>query len=202
MTSIIWDNIGTSSVSQRVQLEKYLKFSIDYINSLLINPINFDVVASLYELDNEGTIAQASSDFLPLDGRGETYAQPGMIEAISGREVAGAIDAFVTFNATNLSDLFFDQTPWSGNDVPSLSIDAIAVTVHELLHTIGFMTFSDDLTGENPGYTVPMDRLIFAAPDGKIYFTGEEAIAEFGGPVPLAYGSLAHMGAPFDLGRD
>jgi hypothetical protein len=201
VTTIIWDTIGTSSVSQRMQLEKYLKFSIDYINSLLINPISFDVAASVYDL-GDSIIAQARSDFHPLTSDGTHAAPVGMVEAVTGIEVDG-FDAVVHFNESMLSgDIFIDPTPFTGNDVPQFQTDLISTMVHELLHAIGFMTFSDNFTGVDPGYTNPMDRFLFVAPDGSIYFTGEEAIAEFGGPVPLAYGSIAHLGEPFSLGRD
>lgn len=196
MASITWDNVGASTVSLRVQLEQYLDFSIDYINSLLVNPINFDVVASIYDID-ENTIAQARSDYHPLDAAGSTVAPVGMVQASSGVEVAGK-DAFVEFNQSMIPSLFLDTTPFTGTDVPQFQFDLVSTIVHELLHALAFMTFSD----EGFPQTTPMDRLLFNAPDGKTYFTGKEAIAAFGGPVPLADGSISHLGEPFTLGAD
>jgi len=75
--------------------------------------------------------------------------------------------------------------------------------VHELLHIVAFSNLTDDETGRNTsGFTLPMDRLMEVGADGLVYFTGEQAMAEFGGPVPLASGSLAHLGEPFGLGKD
>jgi hypothetical protein len=198
VTSIIWDNWGSSTVAQRVQLERYIKFSVDYLNSLLIHPIDFDIRAGALDL-GDSIIAQARSDIHPLDRVPETYAPVGMIQASGGIEVPGT-DAFIQFNHAMWSGLFFDPTPFDGLDVPSDQVDLISTITHELLHAIGFNNFTDDGSGQNElGVTLPMDRFMFLSPEGIMYFTGEEAMAVHGGPVPLAYGTLAHLDAPNDL---
>jgi len=66
-------------------------------------------------------------------------------------------------------DWFFDETPETGDDIPSGTTDALSTTLHELGHILGIA----------PGGAYA--RLI-----EDEHFVGARAVAVYGGPVPLA----------------
>jgi len=87
----------------------------------------------------------------------------------------------------------------AGGVVPADKTDAYSVVLHEFGHAFSFNGWRDGSTGALPGnYLSTFDRWVTldpAAPGGPtLYFTGPQAMAVYGGPVPLTFGNYAHVG--------
>ena len=94
-----------------------------------------------------------------------------------------------------VQDLWFDPDPLARVDsVPDDKNDAMSVFTHELCHAWAFTGWIDQFDGTFPGdYESTFD--VWTRFDGaNFYFTGPEAEAIYGGPVPLTYGNVFHVG--------
>ncbi|MBS7699962.1 MULTISPECIES: DUF4214 domain-containing protein [unclassified Chelatococcus] len=81
-----------------------------------------------------------------------------------------------------------------GGNVEPDKVSAISTIVHELAHGIGFAGWRDYTTGVLPGdYQSPFDSHVLMR-DGLPYFEGVNAAKIYGGPVPLTYGNIFHLG--------
>jgi hypothetical protein len=138
----------------------------------------------------------AASAYVGQDGATAVYDQGAAAKLRTGVDPNGAApDAIITIGDSYLrNQLWFDSQPTAGGPVPSGKIDAFSVFLHELGHVFGFNGFRDPTTGQLPGaYESTFDRFVTVRPDG-IYFTGEHALAAYGGPVPLTAGNYTHFG--------
>lgn len=91
--------------------------------------------------------------------------------------------------------LWFDPHPLVRVDpVPSDKTDAMSVFIHELCHAWAFTGWIDQFDGTFPGnYESTFDA--WTRFDGiNFFFVGPEAKALYGGPVPLTYGNVFHVG--------
>lgn len=148
------------------------------------------------------------------------YGTVVQTKMISGADVNGAAtDGQIAFNFAY---------PWAlGDTVPANQYDFQSVAMHELLHTFGVMTGLGDPSSIDRNWTT-YDRFLSTANgtpvigsdfvwnsayaanltggNGGLYFDGPNAVAAYGGPVPLytpgtwkAGSSLTHLdpaGAP------
>jgi hypothetical protein len=91
--------------------------------------------------------------------------------------------------------LWFDPQPLARVDpVPNNKTDAMSVFTHELCHAWAFAGWINQFDGTFPGnYESTFDaRTLF---DGaNFFFTGPKAGALYGGPVPLTFGNVFHVG--------
>lgn len=93
------------------------------------------------------------------------------------------------------SELWFDPEPLVRTALVDIEhTDAMSTFIHEFGHALGFNGWMNSLTGAYPGSA----RSTFdehTTLDGPNYaFTGTEAMAVYGGPVPLTIGSTTHLG--------
>src|SRR5438876_338634 len=90
------------------------------------------------------------------------------------------------------------QINWSVtiNDPTGLytSYYSTSVMLHELGHARGFNGWRDLSNGSLPGnYMSTFDRYV-SFNGSEFYFNGPAAVAAHGGPVPLTYGNIFHVG--------
>lgn len=165
---------------------------------VVAQPVTLSINVSGVNQRNSGTLAYASTDFTNSGaGFTQTVIQT---EIQTGVDVNGGnYDGYITYNW---------YYPWAlGNTVSGSQYDFKAVALHELLHTVGFLTG----TGSNPAtadanwtsydsfladaagnavidgnYEIGIGYLDnFTGADGGLYFSGSNAVAAYGGLVPL-----------------
>jgi hypothetical protein len=91
--------------------------------------------------------------------------------------------------------LWWDPSPTTRSaPVDPTKTDAMSVMLHELGHAIAFNGWRNHTTGALPGnYLSTFDRHVTF--DGQnLFFTGPEAVAVYGGAVPVTYGNNFHLG--------
>ncbi len=158
--------------------------------------ITYTVTGQKFPLSS--TLATAGSDF--------TFAGSGFIQTVVQKKIqtgvdanAGAPDGEITWN--------FGPS-WSyGNTVANNQYDFQSTALHELVHTLGFLSYAEN-AGNNTGkiWTVYDSYLVdsggtpvigtdyrwktaynanLTGGNGGLYFGGPGAVAAYGGPVPL-----------------
>jgi len=127
------------------------------------------------------------------------YEQGAANKLKTGLDENGAA-ADVTFNigidGYLQNELWFDPTPADLSDdvVPFDQTDARSVFLHEFGHALGFNGWRDGVTGNLPGnYASVFDALTTLSGD-TLVFTGANAQALYGGPVPITLGNYTHLG--------
>lgn len=133
--------------------------------------------------------------------------EQGMTDELrTGIDPNGATqDVDFTFGTSYLEDdLWFDPDPFARLEsvsVPADRVDAQSVFLHEFGHAIFMNGFHDETNGTLPGNSAsPFDA--FVVFDGQnLFFTGSEAVSNFGANVPLTFGNSKHVGNAADSGR-
>lgn len=161
-------------------------------------PVTITVNVSGINSPSSGTLAYASVNF--TGGGAGFYRTVVQSEIITGTDANGSTaDASITYNWSY---------PWAlGNSVSGSEYDFKAVALHELLHTLGFLTgtggnpagadrnwttYDSFLATSNGTPVIGNDYRIvsglvgsFTGAGGGLFFGGPNAVAAFGGPVPL-----------------
>lgn len=157
----------------------------------------------VYEVNGESdplssTLASAGSDLVaPGAGFFATVVQQ---KIQSGTDANGAAaDGDITFNFGN---------PWAfGTSVGRNQYDFTSTAMHELLHTFGLLSYTEDPGGNTGRSWTTFDQFLVTADGsrvinnnyrwssayninltgggGGLYFGGPNAVAAYGGPVPL-----------------
>ena len=94
------------------------------------------------------------------------------------------------------NELWFDTNPYLRTQpVPIDRTDAVSIFLHEIGHGLAFNGWRNPTTGElHPGnFASPYDLLTEF--NGIVsFFTGPQAVALYGGPVPQTVGRFRHLG--------
>ena len=158
--------------------------------------VTFDVTAEYSLLS--ATLATAGSDFISSD--------PGFLPTVVQNKILTGVDSNGSAADGEINWNF--AQPWAtGNSVAYGQYDLQAVAMHELLHTVGFLSYVD-APGNNTGtsWTVFDSFLVnstgtkligsdfiwntaydtnLTGGNGGVFFGGSDAVAAYGGPVPL-----------------
>lgn len=139
------------------------------------------------QISNSFGLSAFKNDLPQINGSTATIPSLPAAELISGIDQNGSTpDAFINFNIGAFNSY------WTGDraQVPADKVDAVSVVMGSLKNVFNVYTFSDATTGAQlttPGggrYSDPMNPLLQKI-GGKFFFTGANAVAVFGGPVPL-----------------
>lgn len=146
----------------------------------------------------------ATSAYLGTTGNGlRLFEQGAAHEVKTGIDANGAaadIEFTLGIGGYLQQELWFDPSPGTRlTPVPLTQTDAYSVMLHEFGHAFGFNGWRDGSTGTLPGdYLSTFDALVApqALPGGStaFYFTGTQASAQYGGPVPLTLANYGHLG--------
>jgi hypothetical protein len=143
------------------------------------------------------TGASVTSKFVYNNGNYDVYEQGAAFEARTGTDPNGAeFDGCITIGVDNLGgNWWLDPNPTQRIDpIPHNKVDAQSLFQHELGHVLAFSGGRDHYDGTLSGtYESTYDEHVIF--DGtNFYFTGPNAVSAFGGPVPLTYGNISHIG--------
>ena len=155
-----------------------------------------ETVAKGIIAEASGNMASTPSSLLNTEHNANTVTD-FQIESLTGNDPnPSGFDAVVKINMANIARLNLNA-----NASPSSTqIDLVTALTHEMIHSIGFSGY----TGYTTSNKTPFDTYI-TLQGGNPYFTGPNAEAVYGGPVPLAPASAGkgsayfHVDVPNDL---
>lgn len=151
--------------------------------------------------------SSGTSSFVATQNAINIYEQGAAYKIKTGIDSNGAgADIFfnIGVNGYLQSELWFDPTPTNLTDdvVPVAQTDARSVFLHEFGHAFGFNGWRNGTTGALPGnYASTFDALT-SLQGSTLVFTGANAEAVYGGPVPLTFGNYSHVGNSSPLPGD
>ncbi len=166
-------------------------------DAFLCGDANLDVVIRFDNAIPTANGRSATSSFVRNNGVLDIFEQGAAGELRTGIDPNGpAPDIEFTFGSNYLqNELWFDPDPFARTAaVPTNRTDAVSVLVHEFGHAFAFNGWRNGTTGALPGtYGSTFDeRTIF---DGtNFFFDGPLAQGVYGGPVPLTFGNIFHLG--------
>ena len=186
--------------------------TIDLLENLIVEAGNY--WAQYFDPSGNVTITIElsffSEDSLTLATGGGNFTRVGnassgnpLFQAVAANEIATGVDRSfsedgrIGINLDNLDSLFLDPNPSLSGRVPFNQIDAFTVIVHELGHVLGFLGFVEEAQDANNTFQTFSTFDEFVTFQGDIpFFNGPNAVANFGGPVPLTEGNNSHLGNP------
>lgn len=122
---------------------------------------------------------------------GLTVARPGSVaELLSGVDPNGTdFDIEITMPPEYLSkSLWLDPDPLTRAAPHTGNFDAVSFFLHELGHGLGFNGYGEGNTGVVTGKFVSTYDFYVTTQNGSPVFTGPNAVAVYGGPIPLSTG--------------
>jgi len=146
---------------------------------------------------NESTASAGGKNFVQVGTKdGLRVMQSGALATITlGTIPAGGFGAVLNIGVDYLvNTLWFDPDPYSRvAAIPAMKVDAHSVFLHEFGHMLFMTGWRNRTTGELPSvYMSTFDQHVIT--DGEnFFFNGPQAVALYGGPVPLTYGNLMHV---------
>ncbi|MEO7403125.1 MAG: hypothetical protein ABIU95_05595, partial [Burkholderiales bacterium] len=195
--SVSFDDPNGTLASVRSQVESHVIAAGERWASYLSGDAAIEVVVKSM---NDVTYAEGrsvTSNFVRSSGDLTIYEQGMTAEIRTGVDPNdGAPDVEIDLNpfyAT--SELWFDPDPRSRTAPVDIEhTDAMSTFIHEFGHALGFNGWMNPILGTYPGDARSTfdEHTTFAGLN--FAFTGAEAMAVYGGPVPLTLGSTSHLG--------
>ena len=138
-----------------------------------------------------------TTGFVRNDGTRDIFEQGAAFELRTATDPNdSAPDIRILINPDYLAtNLWLDPNPTQRVDpIPPNRTDAVSVFLHELGHAFLFNGWMNGTTGELPAtYMSTFDEhVIFDGTD--FFFTGSNAVARYGGNVPVTFGNPFHLG--------
>ncbi|MGY4628274.1 hypothetical protein [Bradyrhizobium sp. USDA 4486] len=120
------------------------------------------------------------------------YESSALYELTTGHHVSGTTsDITITIDPGYFKYLDLASGLTYGSQVPSNEYNPIVVFLHELMHGFGMSGWYNQ-SGALPGnYESTFDTFLSKTASGQVYFTGANAEAAYGGPVPITSNSTA-----------
>lgn len=115
-------------------------------------------------------------------------------EIRTGIDPNGAAPDLEVFFDVDFLTRFYWVNPFDGSRPPAGMTDLVSVIAHEVGHALGFNGFRNSVTSELAATVLSTFDSLVEIAGGKPYFVGANAMAQYGGPVPLTQGNLFHLG--------
>ena len=166
-------------------------------NRYLPGSVSLEVVVTIDPNIPTANGSSETSGFVRNDGTRDIFEQGAAFEVRTGTDPNGASpDIGINIGANYLTNvLWFDPHPDTRTDpIPANRVDALSVFIHELGHAFVFNGWMNGTTGVLPAtYMSTFDeRTQFNG--SNFFFTGTNAQATYGAPVPITYGNPFHLG--------
>jgi hypothetical protein len=150
--------------------------------------------------------SSATTAFVTNNGTFNVFEQGAAAEIRTGSDPNGdSPDGIITIGTDYLmNELAFDPHPAVRSDlIPVGKTDAVSIFLHEMGHILAINGFRDNFNGSLPSnFESTFDELV-TFEGGDFFFNGPRAMALYGQPVPLTFGTYAHLGnAPPRPGAD
>lgn len=135
-----------------------------------------------------------TSVFAETRGDIDIFRSGAAYEWLTGIDPNGSTaDIIIHIGASALRDVYWID-PLDGTPRPSNRFDLVDILAHEIAHGLAFNGWKDDTTYLLPDdYESPFDYYM-SVQSTYPYFTGPNAQAVYGGPVPLTAGNPFHLG--------
>jgi hypothetical protein len=171
----------------------------DWSNRLQAATSSIEVEIDIHEVaSNRGGGTSATTHFVGNRGGFNVWEQGLAAELRTGVDPNGATpDVLIDLDPDYINtQLWFDPDPVGRTTpVPNNRIDDMSFFRHELGHALAWNGWRDWTTGALPAdYESTFDERVTVGAGGVPFFNGARAEALYGGPVPLTYGNLYHVG--------
>ena len=197
--AVSFDDPGSAFAPYYAPLTSNLEAAAGRWGQHLNGDATLEVRVSFQDAARSGTASGGSftSYFIGELNGTRVFQQGSAHEIVTGRDLTGqGFDAIIDIAPSYLTnELWFDPTPADRTAAgPMDKTDAVSVLLHELGHALGFNGWREGLSNELRGdFGSPYDTLVTSI-DGVPYFTGPNAVAVYGGLVPLTIGNVTHYG--------
>jgi len=180
----------------RAQLSTCIATAGALWNELLTVPFDATLEVRVSYDPSIPTANSRSTTTVEWDAASKIYEVSAAYEIRTGVDPNGTTeDIQVSFGAA-LTDgtYWFDPDPTARTaTIPAGKVDVLSTCTHELGHALGFSGARSASTGQLPGYSFRYDEHSASMGD-YYYFTGTEAVAAYGSPVPETAQIFEHLG--------
>ena len=198
------DPLGAAS-SLHGQIDQHIGAALFQWGNHLTGSANLEIQVDITSAVDRAAGTSFTSGYYGTSGGYNVFEQGAAYELRTGIDPNGAApDVHLLFNADYLNHtLWFDSDPYARTAaMDSSRVDATSVFIHEFGHALAFNGWGDLNNGSLPAnYASPWD--INTSFDGQnLFFTGAQAQAAYGGPVPITGGNNFHLGNLVGPGGD
>lgn len=165
-------------------------------NELLTVPFDVTLEVVVAYDSSISTANSRSTTTVEWNATDNVYELSAAHEIRTGVDPNGATEDIQINFGTGLTNgtYWFDPDPAERTAaIPANKVDVLSTCSHELGHAIAFLGARSASTGQLPGYSFLYDEHSTASGD-YYYFTGTEAEAAYGSPVPENTDILDHLG--------
>lgn len=200
--TIVFDDPGNNYSAYYDDIIRIMQAAVNAWQSLLVGSANWEIQVNFGASGN--TLASITSTTFGLLYRDNSdnrlvYMPGAGYELDTGIDTNGtAFDFRININPELLPDFYFDPDPATyANDVPFDEYDFYTIMLHEIGHALVFIGWADDNYVLDPDIKSLFDDGIELI-GGEPFFTGEESVEVYGGPVPLDEDSHGHVSMDLD----
>lgn len=161
----------------------------------LVGGASLEIQINIAETPSNTANGTAATNVFVSTSNGVNVFRAGTIaELLSGIDPnGGTADIIINYDPDFIAQTFFDPNPSATSAVPADKVDGVRVFEHEIGHALGFNGFLDWTTGQRTGNAISTFDPFVSVVGGVPYFTGPNAQALYGGPVPLTASNLYHL---------
>ena len=187
-------NDPTSSLSfiQSALVAADLRGALDIYSRHVSGQGSLDVIFNIDPQYARGSGASAVSVFTGTSG-GKTIVDEGAVSELkTGVDPNGAQpDVLINLSPAGLASMWLDPDPTTrAIPVAAGKVDLVSFFLHELGHALGFNGFGDGATGVASGAFMSRYDTFVTTLNGGPVFLGGQAVAAYGGAVPLSDGAV------------
>jgi hypothetical protein len=193
-TVLVQDLTGQASQAYIDQVVRLIQVAGARLSKWMPGGGNIDLEVILdpgVQIANGGSQISALTQ-VGMHGANKVFESAYSYEIRTGVDANGsAPDATIRINPN--FQFWMDPSPETDGDVPFNAADFITMVQHELVHALGMLGYRDAAGALTSNVESVFDRFVTMV-GGQPYFTGANAVAVYGGPVPLTPANLYHYG--------
>ncbi|HET8871294.1 MAG TPA: PEP-CTERM sorting domain-containing protein [Aquabacterium sp.] len=187
------------------QIANHVNAALSDWGRYLVGSAKIDVEFNVTNSVATAAASSRASAYIGDHGAIHVYGAGMAYKVDTGIDVNGATpDIEILCNPTYLlNELWFDPDPYlRQTGVPTNKTDAMSVFIHEVGHALAFNGWGSSVDGSLPGNYASTWDVNTIYKGGELYFTGSNAVALYGGDIPVTIGSNYHIGNASGAGSD